>query len=159
MGLIYGVIRQESLYRTDAVSGAGAFGLAQLMPETARRVAKEWQRPVPAAADLFDPAVNITLGAAHLRELVNRFDQHTAVALAGYNAGEVAAQRWLPDAPIDADIWIENIPYNETRDYVQRVLWHSVVFAWLENGRGQKVDSWLAPIGPRMTTARVDPFD
>jgi soluble lytic murein transglycosylase len=159
VGLIYGVIRQESLYRTDAVSGAGAFGLAQLMPETARRVAKEWQKPLPAAADLFDPAVNITLGAAHLRELVNRFDQRTAVALAGYNAGELAAERWLPDQPIDADIWIENIPYNETRDYVQRVLWHSVVFAWLESGRGEKVDSWLVPIGPRMTTARVERFE
>jgi soluble lytic murein transglycosylase len=154
-GLIYGVIRQESLYRTDAVSSAGAFGLAQLMPDTARRVAKEWQKPVPAAADLLDPAVNITLGAAHLRELVNRFDQRTAVALAGYNAGELAAERWLPDEPIDADIWIENIPYNETRDYVQRVLWHSVVFAWLESGRGEKVDSWLIPVGPRVTTARV----
>jgi soluble lytic murein transglycosylase len=156
-GLIYGVIRQESLYRTDAVSSAGAFGLAQLMPETARRVAKEWQKPLPAAADLFDPAVNITLGAAHLRELVNRFDQRTVVALAGYNAGALAAERWLPDQPIDADIWIENIPYNETRDYVQRVLWHSVVFAWLESGRGEKVDSWLIPIAPRGTTARVEP--
>jgi soluble lytic murein transglycosylase len=86
---------------------------------------------------------------------VNRFDQQTVVALAGYNAGESTAERWLPHEPIDADIWIENIPYNETRDYVQRVLWHSVVFAWLESGRGEKVDSWLIPVGPRVTTARV----
>ena len=77
---------------------------------------------MPGAADLFDPGVNIKLGAAHLRDLVNRFDKQTIVALAGYNAGENAADRWLPPAPIDADIWIENIPYNETRDYVQRVL-------------------------------------
>ncbi len=127
--LIYGVIRQESLFRSDAVSTAGALGLAQLLPETARRVARAWQQPVPGAAELFDPGVNVTLGAAHLRDLVNRFDKQTVVALAGYNAGENAADRWLPSRPIDADIWIENIPYNETRDYVQRVLWHSVVFS------------------------------
>jgi soluble lytic murein transglycosylase len=142
------VIRQESLFRTDAVSTAGAVGLAQLIPETARRVARTWRQPVPAAADLFDPAVNITLGAAHLRDLVNRFNKQTVVALAGYNAGGNAADRWLPPAPIDADIWIENIPYNETRDYVQRVLWHSVVFGWLDSGRGENVEKWLVQVSP-----------
>jgi soluble lytic murein transglycosylase len=146
--LIYGVIRQESLFRADAVSAAGAVGLAQLMPPTARQIARAWRQPVPGAVELLDPRVNITLGAAHLRDLFDRFDGETAVALAGYNAGENAAGRWLPPKPIDADIWIENIPYNETRDYVQRVLWHSVVFGWLESGRGQNVESWLVKIAP-----------
>jgi soluble lytic murein transglycosylase len=155
--LIYGVIRQESLFRPDAVSTAGAVGLAQLIPETARRVARAWRQPVPGAADLFDPGVNIKLGAAYLRDLVNRFDKQTVVALAGYNAGENAADRWLPPAPIDADIWIENIPYNETRDYVQRVLWHSVVFGWLDSGRGENVESWLVEIAPLAAAQPAEP--
>jgi soluble lytic murein transglycosylase len=155
--LIYGVIRQESLFRADAVSTAGAVGLAQLIPETARRVARTWRQPVPGSAELFDPAVNIKLGAAHLRDLVNRFDKQTVVALAGYNAGENAADRWLPPAPLDADIWIENIPYNETRDYVQRVLWHSVVFHWLDSGRGENLESWLVEVTPLTATRPAEP--
>jgi peptidoglycan lytic transglycosylase len=146
--LIYGVIRQESLFRTDVVSSAGAVGLAQVLPGTARQIARAWQQPVPAAAELFDPAVNITLGAAHLRDLMNRYGQQTIVALAGYNAGERAVERWLPAEPIDADIWTENIPYNETREYVQRVLWHSVVFGWLTSGGDRERDAWLAQIAP-----------
>jgi soluble lytic murein transglycosylase len=145
--LLYGVIRQESLFRTDAASPAGALGLAQLMPSTARQVAREWQQPEPAAADLLDPAVNITLGAARLRDLMNRFGQQTIVALAGYNAGERAVERWLPVEPVDADIWTENIPYNETRDYVQRVLWHSIVFSWLQKGGAERA-GWLVQIAP-----------
>jgi soluble lytic murein transglycosylase len=145
--LLYGVIRQESLFRTDAASSAGALGLAQLLPATARQVARAWQQPEPAAADLLDPSINITLGAARLRDLMNRFGQQTPVALAGYNAGERAVERWLPVAPIDADIWTENIPYNETRDYVQHVLWHSIVFGWLQNG-GAERDAWLVQVAP-----------
>jgi soluble lytic murein transglycosylase len=151
--LIYGVIRQESLFRPDALSSAGAVGLAQVLPETARRVARTWQRPAPQIADLLEPRINIELGAAYLRDLIERFDRQTPVALAGYNAGPLAAQRWLPAEPIDRDIWVENIPYNETRDYVQRVLWHSVVFRWLQTGAGDNVDSWLAPIAPRAAPA------
>lgn len=146
--LIYGVLRQESLYRADAVSSAGAHGLLQLLPETARRTARHWKRPKPSTSDLFNPAVNISLGAGQLRILVDRFGGQTAVALAGYNAGPAAAVRWLPSESIDPDIWIENIPFNETRGYVQRVLWHSIVFAWLHTGEAQRTDAWLARIGP-----------
>lgn len=146
--LIYGVLRQESLYRTDAVSAAGAHGLLQLLPETARRTARRWKRPRPTASDLFNPSINVALGARQLRILIDKFDGQTAVALAGYNAGPAAAARWLPADSIDPDIWVENIPFNETRGYVQRVLWHSVVFAWLRSGEAQRTDRWLARIGP-----------
>jgi len=146
--LLYAIIRQESLFRADAVSAAGAVGLAQLRPSTARIAARGWQRPAPSAADLLDPATNIALGAAHFADLLEELGQHPAVALAGYNAGPRAAERWLPSEPLDADIWIENIPFNETRDYVQRVLWHRVVFAWLESKAGQDFGRWLAPIAP-----------
>lgn len=147
--LIYSVLRQESLYRADAMSAAGARGLLQLMPETARRTARTWKLPRPSADDLFDPRVNVSLGAAQLRTLVDRFGGQTPVALAGYNAGPNAAARWLNSASsVDSDIWIENIPYNETRTYVQRVLWHSVVFGWLRSGEGQRTDAWVNRIAP-----------
>jgi soluble lytic murein transglycosylase len=146
--LLYGLMRQESLFRADAGSAAGALGLMQLMPDTARRTAQLAGLPAPHREDLFDPQTNITLGAAHLRSLVDRFNGHLVVALAGYNAGSRAAERWLPERPLDSDIWVENIPYNETREYVQRVLWHSIVFAWLRNGEGQSADAWLAHVQP-----------
>jgi soluble lytic murein transglycosylase len=146
--LIYGVMRQESLYRADAVSSAGARGLLQMIPETARRTARTWKQPRPTEDGLFDPRVNVALGAAHLRTLVDRFAGQTIVALAGYNAGPTAARRWLPAQPVETDIWIENIPYNETRTYVQRILWHSLVFRWLKTGESQKSDNWLAQVSP-----------
>jgi soluble lytic murein transglycosylase len=146
--LIYGVMRQESLYRSDAVSSAGARGLLQMLPETARRTAKTWKRPRPKPDDLFDPELSVPLGAAHLRTLIDQFDGQVVVALAGYNAGPRAAARWLPDNSIEPDVWIENVPYNETRNYVQRILWHSIVFAWLRTGDPQRTDSWLARVAP-----------
>jgi soluble lytic murein transglycosylase len=147
--LIYGVLRQESLYRNDAVSNAGARGLMQLMPATARRTARDWRLPRPTAVGLFDPSVNISLGAATLRTLLDQFDDQLVVALAGYNAGPKAAARWLPQGPVDADVWIENIPYEETREYVQRVLWHSLLLRWLRNdGDAQHADSWLTMVNP-----------
>jgi soluble lytic murein transglycosylase len=146
--VIYGVIRQESLYRSDAVSSANARGLMQLLPETARRTARDWKQPAPSATALFEPPVNVVLGAAHLKDLLERFDDQLPVALAGYNAGPNAARRWLPSDPMAPDIWIENIPYNETRAYVQRILWHTVVFRWLENPEPQDTREWLKDLRP-----------
>src|SRR5690606_4113378 len=146
--LIYSVMRQQSLFRSNAVSSAGARGLLQLLPETARRTARAWKRPAPSAHSLLDPRVNVPLGAAHLRELLDRFDGQTIVALAGYNAGPGAVRRWLPSESIEPDVWIENIPYNETRNYVQRILWHNVVFGWLRTGEAQPAVHWLAHVQP-----------
>ncbi len=147
--LVYGVIRQESLYRIDAVSSAGALGLMQLMPDTARRTARYWKLSRPTPADLFDPAINISLGAERLRMLLDRFDRQIPVALASYNAGLKAVTHWLPSQPVDADIWIENIPYNETREYVERILWHSLLFTWLsDESETPRADAWLAPVRP-----------
>lgn len=144
--LLYGVMRQESLFRPDAASSAGAFGIAQLTRATARETARRWSLPMPDRADLLDPATNITLGAARVAELLERFDGQIPLALGGYNAGERAVERWLPPRAIDSDVWIENIPYNETRAYVRRVLWHSLVFSWLETGRPQSARDWLGKI-------------
>jgi soluble lytic murein transglycosylase len=147
MELIYGTLRQESLYRRDALSSAGARGLMQLQPATAKLTANRWK--LPSSNDLFDPNSNITLGAAHLKDLVNRFENQPAIALAAYNAGPAAVTRWLPDTPTDIDVWVENIPYNETRIYVQRVLWHSVVFGWRIADKPQDTQSWLTRVAKK----------
>lgn len=147
--LIYAVLRQESIYRSDAKSSASAHGVMQLLPETATITARRWpqiSRSVPDTKNLFDPATNIYIGTAKLRDMLNRFDDKVAVALAAYNAGPGAAQRWLPDNRMDVDIWIENIPYNETRTYVQRIHWHSVVFEWQATGKAVDTTHWLTHV-------------
>ena len=138
--LIYAVIRQESLYRADAGSSAGALGLMQLLPSTARRAARRWGLKEPARADLLRPSVNVPIGAGELKSLLDRFDGQTLLATAAYNAGPGAVQRWLPAIAMDDDIWVENIPFNETRTYVQRVAWHSLVFAWLDDRKATRRD-------------------
>jgi soluble lytic murein transglycosylase len=144
--LVYALIRQESLYRRDAASHAGAVGLAQLMPDTARRVAADWSLPKPSWSDLLVPEINVKLGAAKLRSLIGEFDGQLAAGLAAYNAGANAVRRWLPEHPMDCDVWVENIPYNETRNFVQRVLWHSLVFAWLDEREPRSTEAWLDSI-------------
>jgi soluble lytic murein transglycosylase len=141
--LIYAVIRQESLYRPDAGSSAGALGLMQLLPSTARRAARRWGLKAPERAELLQPGVNIPIGAGELKSLLDRFDGQTVLATAAYNAGPGAVSRWLPDTTIENDVWVENIPFNETRAYVQRVAWHSLVFGWLDDRKPRDTASWL----------------
>ena len=113
--LIYAIIRQESLYRADARSSAGALGLMQLLPETAKRTARAWVLPPPSRASLLEPSVNIPLGSAYLRGLLDRSGGQASLAIGSYNAGPGAVRRWLPETPMAMDVWVENIPYNETR--------------------------------------------
>ena len=84
---------------------------------------------------------------------MQRFEGDTALASAGYNAGPNAARRWQPAAPMDLDVWVENIPFNETRAYVQRVAWHALVFAWLTDRKPRDVQSWLRTVGPAPSAA------
>ncbi len=145
---ILAIIRQESLYRKDAVSRADARGLMQMQPATAGAVAKRWHLPVPSRDNLFDPAVAITLGAAYLHELFERYGHQLDLCLAAYNAGPVSVARWLPAQPVDADAWIENIPYSETRAYVQHVLEHIVAFAVMRGADPPRLSSLLPPVQP-----------
>jgi soluble lytic murein transglycosylase len=110
----------------------------------------------PSRGDLLLPSVNVPLGSAFLRDLVDRAGGQQPVAVAGYNAGPAAARRWLPAAPLETDVWVENIPFNETRAYVQRVHWHQLVFDWLASGRPRDVSGWLGtvrPLAPEATPA------
>jgi soluble lytic murein transglycosylase len=143
---VWGVLRQESLYDPHARSSANALGLLQLLPETARRVARRNGFDVPSEADLFDPATNLLLGTTYLREQVDNFGGRFVLVLGAYNAGPNAVKRWLPAQPLETDVWIENIPFNETRNYIQRIAWHSTVFGWEASGKPQRMTAWLAPI-------------
>lgn len=144
--LVYAVIRQESLYRADAGSSAGALGLMQLLPETARITARRAGLRAPTRSQLLEPSHNVPLGSRYLVALVDRFGGETALATAAYNAGPNAARRWLPAQPLELDVWVENIPYNETRAYVQRVAWHTLVFQWLDGREPLEVRSWLRTV-------------
>jgi soluble lytic murein transglycosylase len=146
--LIYAIIRQESLYRPDARSSAGALGLMQLLPATARHTAKAWNLPLPNRAALLEPSVNVPLGSAYLRGLLDGAGGQVPLAIGSYNAGPGAVRRWLPAAPMDTDVWVENIPYNETRAYVQKVTWHTIVFGWLGDRKPRDVSSWLTTVRP-----------
>jgi soluble lytic murein transglycosylase len=97
---------------------------------------------------LFDPNVAVPLGAAYLRELLDRYGGHLALSLAAYNAGPNAVARWLPPTPKDADVWIENIPFNETRGYVQHILEHIVAFTTVRGAAPARLDSMLAQVAP-----------
>jgi soluble lytic murein transglycosylase len=144
--LITSVMRQESLFRPDAVSSANAVGLLQMLPAVARETAKAWNLQVPTIEQLKQPQIIVPLGSAHLRESLDEFEGRVIYALAAYNAGPRALRRWLPERPADAEVWIENIPYNETRTYVQRILWNLVVYQWRTTDQPQNMKAHLAPV-------------
>lgn len=125
---LFAVIRQESAFDPDIASHAGAIGLMQLMPPTAAEVAQKLDRPAPERLDLIDPALNIALGSAYLAEMQQRFQGHPLVASAAYNAGPTAVSRWLPQEPVPGALWLTEIPYAETRQYVRRVLTYRIIY-------------------------------
>ncbi|HEY9547126.1 MAG TPA: transglycosylase SLT domain-containing protein, partial [Solimonas sp.] len=143
---IYGVMRQESLFLRQAVSSSDALGLLQLKLGTARDAARKAGLPRPDRDDLFDAETNIALGSAYLRQMTDRYGGQFVLTVASYNAGPNAVARWLPDAPLDADVWIENVPYNETRKYVERIAWHIAVHDWQTSGKIRDFDELLQPV-------------
>jgi soluble lytic murein transglycosylase len=143
-------MRQESLFRKDAVSHADARGLMQIVPATAAAIARRWHLGAPGRDGLFDPSIAIPLGAAYMRELLDRYAEQLALCLAAYNAGPAAVAHWLPPIPMDADVWIENIPYNETRGYVEHILEHIVAFASVRGAQPPRLDILLSDVEPAM---------
>lgn len=121
--LLWALMREESSFRPAVLSPAGAVGLLQLMPETAARVAGQLGFAGYRDALLTDPATNIRLGAAYLGTLFDRFGGRASAAVGSYNAGPAAVERWLAEHSAQADDeWVETVPYDETRNYIKRVL-------------------------------------
>jgi soluble lytic murein transglycosylase len=125
---VFAVMRQESAFNPEARSPAGARGLMQLMPRTARHVAKKIKARAPRSSDLYKPELNILLGTSYLREMLDELDQNMVLAIAAYNAGPHRVRGWLPDKPIPADLWVETVPFNETRTYLRRVLYYTAIY-------------------------------
>lgn len=127
--LVLALSKAESSFRATVKSPAGAIGLMQLMPATARLTAG-YKGPKPYnPLWLTDPEYNIRLGSKHLRELLDQFHQDTVYTLAAYNAGAGAVNRWRKTfGTLDRDEFIENIPYLETRDYVKKIVAHITIY-------------------------------
>lgn len=143
----YGIARSESLFMRDIRSSAGAIGVMQLLPETGRRTARAIDYPFAGRVTLTDPESNIRLGTRYLGQMVEHFDGHLALATAAYNAGPLRVRDWLPESgDQDARIWIENIPYNETRKYVRRVLATGAIFRWRMTGKVRRVSRDLPAV-------------
>lgn len=121
--LILALIRQESLFNARARSPATALGLMQLIPPTAARVAKQLGMPAPTQEKLFDPELNVNLGTQYLKDLMQRYSNNWFKAIAAYNAGEAAVDRWEREIDTDdIEEFVERIPYIETRGYVKLVM-------------------------------------
>ena len=132
---VYAITRQESAFMPTIRSHAGAMGLMQLMPATAQETARRYNIPLASTQAVLNPDTNIRLGTAYLNHVMQQFRGNRILASAAYNAGPGRVRQWLRDGGnLPYDVWIETIPFDETRQYVQNVLTYSVIY-------GQKLDT------------------
>ncbi|AHE67486.1 soluble lytic murein transglycosylase-related regulatory protein [Legionella oakridgensis ATCC 33761 = DSM 21215] len=121
--LVFSIIRQESMFREQVISPAGAHGLMQVMPATAQNIAKQQHISYEDKKQLFSPQKNINIGVAYLQYLAKRFGNHPVLMAAAYNAGPRQVNYWLKNhPPKQIDIWIETLPWHETRNYIKTSL-------------------------------------
>jgi soluble lytic murein transglycosylase len=149
---VYGLIRQESRFISDAHSGVGAAGLMQIMPPTARWTAKKIGLTSFKPNQINERDTNIVIGTAYLKLVLDNFDGSMPMAAAAYNAGPSRPRSWRGQsgAPLlDAAIWAENVPFSETRDYVKKVLSNTTNYAALISGQPQSLKQRLGLVGPR----------
>jgi len=142
---VFGVMRRESAYIRDVKSSAGAVGLMQLMPNTAKYVAK-LQGDKNWKGDLTDVETNIGFGTFYLRHVMDKFDDHQVLATASYNAGPKRVSIWLPPATMPADVWIDAIPYTETRRYVRAVMAYTAIYEWHLTKKPARLSGKLKPV-------------
>ncbi|MEI6414298.1 MAG: transglycosylase SLT domain-containing protein [Pseudomonadota bacterium] len=146
---VMAIMRQESIFALDAQSSAGARGLMQLMPTTASHVARGLGLKPPSSDALFMPDLNIRLGTAYLETVFNQLNRQAALATAAYNAGPHRVKSWLSElGHLPTDLWIESIPFRETRDYVMRVMQYTLIYEH-RMGLPNSVlsQNWLQPVG------------
>jgi soluble lytic murein transglycosylase len=144
---VYGLIRQESRFIVDARSRVGAGGLMQLMPATAKWVAKKMG--LRAIGDVTEVDTNVTLGTYYLRHVLDSLDGQPVLASAAYNAGPGRARAWRPDVAVEGAVYAESIPFNETRDYVKKVMANASYYGHSFSQQLQSLKQRLGVIGPR----------
>ncbi|MFN3984894.1 MAG: transglycosylase SLT domain-containing protein [Rhodocyclaceae bacterium] len=148
MAWVYGLMRQESRFIVPARSSAGAQGLMQVMPATGKWVAGKIGMTDYKQSMLTDPQTNVLLGTSYMRIIMEDLDNHPVLASAGYNAGPGRARRWRDQRPLEGAIYAETIPFDETRDYVKKVLANAVVYAALLERRPQSLKARLGVVSP-----------
>jgi soluble lytic murein transglycosylase len=146
---VYGLVRQESRFVADARSSAGAQGLMQLMPGTARQVARRLGLPGFQRHQTITVDTNINLGTYHLRQLLDDLDNQAVLASAGYNAGLRRAREWRDQQPLEGAVYIESIPFTETRDYVRKVMSNTMYYSRLFGQPYVSLKQRLGTIDPR----------
>jgi len=148
--IIYGLVRRESLFDKQANSPAGALGLMQVMPKTGRQVAKALQVTWHSKKDLLKAPINLRFGIFYYKQMLGKFGGNFALAAAAYNAGPHRVIRWLNhDNNYAADVWIETIPFKETRGYVAAVLTYALVYQYRTGGKGLKMRDMMGIIKAR----------
>ena len=143
---ILAIIRAESAFDRFARSPANARGLMQLIPTTAKATAKKHGILYKRKSDLYNAEKNILLGSSYLEDLYNKFSGNFAMASAGYNAGPHRVSKWQKRYCGDPILWIDAIPINETRRYVRRTLFYSLIYEWKQTGKSKKLDDMLKQI-------------
>ena len=129
---LFAIVRQESAFDPRARSAANARGLMQLLPATAKEVARRARLDSPSEIDLYFPEINVALGGHHLAELLSHYEGQRPLVAAAYNAGRHRVNRWIKHkSGMPMDLWIETIPIRETRNYVKNVLAFTQVYGWL----------------------------
>jgi soluble lytic murein transglycosylase len=161
---VYGLIRQESRFVTDARSGVGASGLMQVMPATAKWTARKIGLTGFTPDQITDRDTNIAIGTGYLKLVLDSFEGSMPLAAGAYNAGPSRSRRWR--APNDGTgpvlegaIWAENVPFHETRDYVKKVLSNTTNYAALITGQPQSLKAKLGLVGPRSASAPAENLD
>ena len=148
--VLYSIIRTESAFMEDARSPAGALGLMQVMPATGRETARRIGATLSSARELLDPKKNVTIGSAYLKQVLSRFGGSFSLAAAAYNAGPHRVRGWRPkNGCVPADIWIDTIPFTETRRYVRRASFYATVYQWRLNEKMQPLATRLTDVAPR----------
>lgn len=150
---VFGLTRQESRFAADVISSAGAIGLMQLMTSTARWIARQTHRSDYSVAQLEEPGTNAQFGTYYLRHVLDRLDGLAILATAAYNAGPGRAQSWRGSEPLEGAIYAETIPFNETRDYVKKVMANAMFYQAQLGLPYVPLTDRLGIVSPRSVTA------
>ena len=152
---VYGLIRQESRFIAGAKSRVGASGLMQLMPGTAKWVARQLGLKNWRWSEVTDINTNVSLGTYYLKHVLDKLDGHPVLASAAYNAGPGRARAWRPDTAIEGAVYAETIPFNETRDYVKRVMANTSYYAHHFHQHVESLKQRMGVVGPRLPDREV----
>jgi soluble lytic murein transglycosylase len=153
---VYGLMRQESRFITSAKSNVGAAGLMQLMPATAKWVARKIGLRDFSQGKVHDTETNVLLGTSYMRLVMENLDNHPVLASAAYNAGPGRAKKWRADRPLEGAIYAETIPFSETRDYVKKVMSNSVYYSAQFNGKADSLKARLGVVGAKTADGMKD---